>query len=228
MKTDLLRWPQGGGWLMLIGGGAPHKGETLEVDRAALGITDLERPLAIIPTASGSLEYGVALLEYFKSLAIAEWRLLEIYSLEDAQKKEYADILAEAALIYFSEGNGVLLTETLRDTLALEAIAGAHKKGATVVGNGGGATAFGAWVAPTDNPQEAIPGWGWIEGSVIVPHQALTSPGPRLKAMAAMFSNIYGLAIAERTALILGPYGEIGTIGKGRVYLRTGEEQVVV
>lgn len=228
MKTDILHWPQGGGWLMLIGGGASHKGETLEVDRAALGITDLDRPLAIIPTASGSPEYGAALLEYFKSLAIADWRLVEIYSREDAQKKEYADILAESALIYFSEGSGVLLAETLRDTLTLKAVAEAHKKGATVVGSGAGAMAFGTWVAPTDNPQEAIPGWNWIEGSVIVPHQALTSPGPRLKAMAAMFPNTYGLAIAERTAIILGPYGEIGTIGKGRVYLRTGEEQVVV
>ena len=63
-----LRWRTGAGWLVLAGGGKWQNDETDEIDAAALGWANLDRPIAVLPTAGSTTAEGEALLEYYADL----------------------------------------------------------------------------------------------------------------------------------------------------------------
>jgi cyanophycinase-like exopeptidase len=218
-----LRWRAGAGWLILAGGGRWEENETGEVDAAALGWADLDQPTALLPTAGISTVQGEALLDYYADLGGANGYVVPIFDAAGAQYQENCHLLEQAGLIYVSDGPDALgLVRALRGSPALRALARAFDDGAAIVGMGAGAIALGAWLADSNNPERAEPGWGWLPDVIIQPCFMGTKSAGQLRNLLNIQSACLGLGIPEQSALALGPAGEVASVGPGQVTVVLG------
>lgn len=215
-----LRWRTGAGWLVLAGGGKWQNDETGEIDAAALGWANLDRPIAVLPTAGSTTAEGEALLEYYADLGGPSGYIVPIFGAADAQSAENCQLLAEAGLVYIADGPDVLsLVKALRESPALEALVYAFAGGAAILGMAAGATALGGWVAA----RQTQPGWGWLPDIVVEPHFVGTEASSRLQNLLNVHANCFGLGIPTGMALALGPDGQVVTVGDGQVTIVVGE-----
>lgn len=216
-RAGPLHWRAGAGWLIAGGGGRWREGETEEIDAAALGWADLDRPMAVLP-AAGSTAEAEALLEYYVDLGGPHGYVVPIFDASGAQLRESCHLLEDAGLIYVSDGPDTLgLVRALRESPALEALARTFADGAVVLGMGAGATALGAWVADPEAPGHAEPGWGWLPSVILAPHFRGARMADQLRALLNRQPNCLGLGIPEQTALALGPEGQVENVGAGQV-----------
>ena len=219
-----LRWRTGAGWLMLAGGGKWEEGETGAIDAAALGWADLDRPMALLPTAGGSTAEGEALIDSLVDLGGPDGYIVPIFDAAGAQQAENCRFLAQAGLVYIGDGPDTLgLVRALRGSPALRALAQTFDDGAVVVGIGAGAIALGEWAADCDDPERADPGWGWLPHVIVEPHFIGTEATGRLQRLLAARPDCLGLGIPERVALALGPDGRVETVGPGQVTVVLGK-----
>ena len=212
-----LIWATGAGWLVLVGSEERDRSETAELDDRLLALADFSRPVAFLPTAGGSLKEGEALLDDYADLGGPHGYVVPIYGAEDALDRENRDLLAEAGLIVLGGGDPRVLAQTLRGTPALEGMAEAFVRGAVVIGMGAGAAPLGEWVLSTEAPEEGEPAWGWLRGAVVVPHFAGAGQASELRAALRTWPGLVGIGVPERTALALGPEGQVETWGEGEV-----------
>jgi cyanophycinase len=217
-RAGPLRWRAGEGWLVLAGGDSWRANETGEVDAAALGWADLDRPLAVLPTAGTSTIQAEALLDYYADLGGPHGYVVPIFDAAGAQLSENCGLLEEAGLIYVGDGPDTLpLVRALRGSPALGAMAQTFEEGAVIVGMGAGAAALGAWVEDPETPDRAEPGLDWLPDVIISPHFEGTEVAHRLRHLLSLRPSCLGLGIPEQTALGLGPAGEVENIGPGQV-----------
>jgi len=213
-----LRWRTGLGWLVLGGGGKWETGETGDIDAAALAWADLNRPVAVLQAAGGTIEDGEALLEYYAELGGPGGYVVPIPDAASAQAAEVGQSLAEAGLIYVADGPDALrLADTLRESPALAALDHAFTTGAAIVGMGAGAAALGAWVAAPDGASLAARGWKWLPHAIAIPHFAETKMAKQWQNLLNEQPRHLGLGIPDGIALGLGPDGRVVTVGDGQV-----------
>jgi cyanophycinase len=219
-----LQWRTGAGWLILAGGGRWQTGETGSVDAAALSWADLDRPIVVLLTAGGSSADGEALLEYYGEMGGPSGYILPIHTRADAQRTENYQLLAEAGLIYISDGPDLVgLIQTLHESPALAGLERAFDDGASIVGMGSGAVALGAWASSQDATDQVVTGWGWLPGVIVEPHFTGTESSDRLRNLLNTHPDCLGLGIPDGTALALGPNGRVETLGEGQVTVVLGK-----
>jgi len=221
-RAGPLAWRSGTGWLMLAGGGSWRSGEMDEINAAALGWADLDRPLAVIPTAGGSTQQAEALLDEYADLGGPNGYVVPIFDAVGAHQAENCGLLEEAGLIVIADApHTVNLVRSFRASPAIDAMAEAFDRGAVILGVGAGASALGAWVAdPTPNatePLRAEPGFGWVENVIVAPHFGGTEEDTRLRHLLSIRPDCLGIGIPEGAALSLGPSGEVENVGSGQV-----------
>lgn len=221
-RAGPLQWHAGMGWLILAGGGSWREDETGDVDAAALGWTDLDRPMAVLPTAGSSTVEAEAVLDYYADLGGPNGYVVPIFDAVGAQVQENCRLLEDAGLIYVSDGpKTVHLVRALRESPAMEAMTRAFELGAVIVGVGAGAAALGAWVTdPESHSGEAVrpePGMGWLNNVIVAPHFKGIEAAHRLRQLLDLKSNCLGLGIPDGVGLGLGPTGEVEQIGPGQV-----------
>ncbi len=222
--TGPLRWRAGAGWLVLGGGGSWRANETGDVDAAALGWSDLDRPLAVVPTAGMAIEEAEALLEYYADLGGPNGYVVPIFDATGAQWHENCRLLEEAGLIYLGDGpDSVDLVRAFRTSPALESTARAFEAGAVLLGMGAGAAVLGDWVGDqvvsTGQPAEKCvePGFGWLPNIIVTPRFRGIEQTRQLRRLLELKPNCLGLGVPERTALGLGPGGVVENVGPGQV-----------
>ncbi len=209
-----LRWVTGAGWLVLMGGG----GVPGAVDRL-LARADFSRPVAVLPTASGSTAWGERILDEYADLGGPRGYVVPVFTPDDAYRGENERLLAEAGLILLEDGDAPKLARTLRGSPALYGIAEAFARGATIVGMGAGAAPLGEWVLSVDketNP-DGERGWGWIHRGIVIPRFRGAEQEPQLRKWLQRWPGMLGLGIPENVALALGPEGQVETWGEGAV-----------
>lgn len=228
-RAGPLSWRAGAGWLVLAAGGSwrqagSYRPETGDVDAAALGWADLDRPMAVLPTAGMSTLEAEALLDDYADLGGPHGYVVPIYDASGAQMSENVDLLEEAGLIYVADGPDALgLVRALRGSPALEAMARTFQVGAVIVGTGAGAAAFGTWIEDPEAEDRAEPGsdvragLGWLPGVIVAPHFQGAEVADRLRHLLDLEPSCLGLGIPEGTALALGPAGEVENVGPGQV-----------
>jgi cyanophycinase-like exopeptidase len=210
------------GWLVLVGGGCWREGETGDIDAAALGWADLDRPTAVLPTAGQSITEAENVLDYLTDLGGPQGYVVPIFDAAGAHLTEHHLLLRDAGLIYLSDGPDALgLIRALIETPALQALAQAYEDGAVVMGVGASAAALGAWIAnPKTNVGEescAVPALGWLPDVVVAPHFTGIEAAHRLRRLLDLKPNCLGFGIPDRVALGLGPGGEVESVGQGQV-----------
>ena len=217
-RAGPIQWRAGQGWLVLAGGGSWRENETGDVDAAALGWADLDRPLAVLPTAGMSTREAEDLLDYYADLGGPSGYVVPIFDAAGAQLRENCQLLEDARLIYVSDGSDTLnLVRALRESPALEAMARAFEEAAVIVGMGAGAVALGAWVEDPRTEDRAEPGLGWLPNVIVNPRFEGTESAHRLRHLLDLRPNCLGLGVPEQTGLGLGPAGEVENVGPGQV-----------
>jgi len=112
----------------------------------------------------------------------------------------FAERLAAADIISFPGGDPDLIVTVVPGTTAWAAIAGAHARGAVLVGASAGAMALAAW---TWTPAGGADGLGVVPGLVVVPHADEASWTSSLERFGSWAPAGLGLlGVAERTAAI--------------------------
>ena len=215
-----LRWLDGEGWLVLLGGGEWRRGETDQVDALLLSVANLDRPMVVL-TAEGSAAVADRILEHYTSLGGPGGEAFSLGTMtrDQLQAEEFKLLLQEAGILYLGGENPLSLANNLVNTDALITIVEGFStlQGLTLIGSGAGAAALGRWIFTPQPPYHQALGLGFVMNAVIAPHFAGTEHSPVLRALPHIDENLLGLGIPDGVALALGPLGQVETWGEGQV-----------
>jgi len=185
-----------------------------EIDRFLLencGTRERTPRVVCLPTAAGQ-EGGASWgrwmrlgEEHFRNLG-ADAQALPIIDRASAEEPKFAEMLAEANLIYFSGGNPLYLYETLVGSRAWEAAQAAWECGAVYAGCSAGAMILGQEIpnfraAALTN----VPAFGVLPAKIIFPHfdRWRAVRGAMLGPLRRRLRNDeYALGVDEETALV--------------------------
>lgn len=166
------------GSIALVGSGE-YLAEMLELERSLIndGISQGRRAIYLqIPTAAG--QESSHRLDYWSDLGRRqaerlgiESMTLPIFDRESANDLEFAKILEDAALIYLSGGDPHFLADTLRETLAWEAIKRNWRNGGSLAGCSAGAMVLGSEVPHFRLKRgAAVTGLDLVPNVRVIPH----------------------------------------------------------
>ena len=221
-RAGPLAWRAGAGWLILSGGGSWRAGALDDVNAAALGWADLDRPVAVLPTAGGSTVEAEAPLEDHDNLGAPSGYVVPLFDPVGAQQPETCELIEDAGLIVIDDGPKMTtLVRSLRESPAMAAMVRAFEGGTAILGMGAGAAALGAWVAETDAKEvdvtRAEPGLGWLTNIIVASHFEGTEDAHRLRKLLNLKRDCLGIGIPEGVGLGLGPLSEVENVGSGQV-----------
>jgi cyanophycinase len=215
------------GPIALVGSGE-YTDAMLHVDKLLL---DGQPPRYVqIPTAAAP--EGESVLDKWIGMGLAhaaklgvEPVPLRVRTRTDADNPVVVEKLAGAGLIYFSGGNPIFLTETLRDTLLWREIVRLWEEGTALGGCSAGAMAFGGWVPDIRRPMQAgIAGLGLVPQVRVLPHFDRflgRMPDLLLRPFLRPLDGLVTVGVDEDTALVGGP-DEYAVHGRRSAWLLEG------
>jgi cyanophycinase-like exopeptidase len=202
--------PLGDGWLALVGGGEFTFGETRDADR---GWVEKLPPgaLGFLPVASGSTEYCEHFTTYVADELDREVKVVPIYRRRDAKRAKNLERIDAVSGVYLGGGVTDFILEAMRETPAEEALRRKLAKGGAVVAIAAAAQALGM-AARSLMTRDSVDGLGWLAGGVVEPN---FDPGfdRRLRELMDWPGVEWGLGLPAGSAVLLGPEGEVETIG---------------
>lgn len=202
------------GWLALLGGGEFSFGETEAVDVAWLAHA-APGPIAFLPAASGSADYGkhfaVYLDEYFKRRV----DVVPVYRGRDARRRANCDRLHAAAGIYLGGGVADHLLATVRATPVADALLARLAAGAVITGIAAGAQVFGTHLRGLSGGR-VLPALALLRETVV---DTNFEPGHdrRLRRLLAHAGGGRGLGIPAGCGVLVGPRGGVEVVGRAFV-----------
>lgn len=198
------------GCLALIGGGEFSFGETIAADAAWVSKLPAG-PVAFLPTASGSAEYGQHFAGYLGERFQRSVEIVPVYRRRDAKRSRNLERLEGCVAVYIGGGVADTLIEVLENSPVLEALERKLSQGGVVVGIAAAAQAFGLQ-ARSISRGKVLRGLGWLQGGVIDPN---FDPGHdrRLRELMRFDEVQWGLGIAAGSAVLVGPEGNFETVG---------------
>lgn len=204
--------------LVLIGGGEFSFDETREVDQYLLSRLPADRKtVAFIPTASGSAEYAAHYGTYLRTLdPNVTVTNLPLYRGRDNRRQKNLDAIAAAGLIYLGGGVTNNLLDTIRASPAEGALRAAAANGAVVAAIGAAASCFGLWARDMRGASSALPGLGWLAGTVLDTGFD-ASHDETLRRLMSLADVTLGLGVPARTSLSINGEGEVEIIGDGQI-----------
>lgn len=203
-----LRWHDGRGWLILVGGGELE--DLKHIHRAAIEAMNDESPVVYVPTASAmpaeGRGRGQLVAEQMEELGGPVGYVAPIFSRLEASDLKNVRRLTQAGLVYLGGGSAQRLVEMLAGTPALDALAAAYEAGAVLLAEGDAACALGAWGQGTSG--DIIAGWGWLSEALVFP----AFEDSALRAAVKAKPECMGLGIPKGVALVLGPENQVQTL----------------
>jgi cyanophycinase-like exopeptidase len=214
-QTNIFRWRDGIGWLVLSGGGALESDDNLSIAAAMLSHTVSQGPVAYIWAAS-DVESADYHMDVLRDLGARTGYLIDILTEED---DDLFRQINEAGVIILGDGPR---QETLRDALvgtALRGIEEAFRRGATLYGVGASAALIGAYAV---DGEALVPGFSWLAHSIVLPGYT-PDRAERLRGCVQQIENGYGLGLGQGAALALGPLGEVEVWGNKSITVSLGQ-----
>jgi cyanophycinase len=172
-KTRNMRYYIRMGYVLLEGG-AEFGGQMREPDLKAIELAGgFDAPIRIIPTAAapdnnhqGAGNNGI---RWFQSLGAKDVSAVPILSKIRAEDRELAQSLRAAKLIYILGGFTHYLGQTLKDSLAWEAVVEAYQNGAVVAGSSAGAMVMCQFYYDP-SAKRIHEGLNLVSNSMVLPH----------------------------------------------------------
>jgi len=216
---------------LLLEGGAEFGGRMRDPDLRAIELAGgFDAPLRIVPTAAAPdnnhLRAGNNGIRWFWSLGAKDVTSLPLIDRASANDEKIARSLREAKLIYMLGGFTHYLGQTLKDSLAWQAVLEANQNGAVIAGSSAGAMVMCEFYY---DPSEGKIGDGLnlISNSLVLPHHDTfgKSWAPRLLKQ---IPNVALLGIDEQTGMIDDGENKSWTVhGRGAVTLyRNGHVEI--
>lgn len=202
-----------------------------DVDRHLLGSLTLNgrQPRVVcLPTAAGREgddsvnRWSNMGLQHFRKLG-ADVTALRIIDRDSANREDFASVLENADLIYFSGGNPAYLYETMNDSRAWNAAQRAWARGAVYAGCSAGAMILSHRM-PSFRIMGTQQGFGIVPAEFIVPHfDAIPAVWkPMLSLLQKQLKDGQRLiGIDEDTALIGTLHGEWRVMGSSNAHIFT-------
>jgi cyanophycinase-like exopeptidase len=196
--------------LALIGGGEFTFGETESADAAWLAKAP-PGPVGFVPTASGSVDYGVHFTSYLGEYFEREVEVIPIYRGRDARRTRNLDRLRSAAAVYLGGGVADTFLDTWAGSPAAEALEERLSEGGLVVAIAAAAQALGQ-AARSLTGGEMLAGLGWLDGAAVETNFS-TAHDRRARSLAAVSGVDRVVGLPPGSALLLGPEGAREVVG---------------
>ena len=224
--------PKGKGTLVIIGG---H--EDKENDKKILRlIAERTKGRKLVVATVATEEPEESWREYralFSELGVQNLEHLDIRTREQALSDQCAELLADAAVVFFTGGDQLKITSQLGDSMVYRQIHLLLEHGGTVAGTSAGASVMSTTMlvagegehSPT--VQDAIrmaPGFGLLPDAVVDQHFAERGRLGRLLAGIAQNPRLLGIGIDEDTAIVVQGNEHFEVIGNGSVYVLDGSQ----
>jgi hypothetical protein len=210
-RTNVIRWRDGAGWIVLSGGGDFATGETGDLEVEVLARMQAGDHIAYV-WAGGDVETADQHLASLEDLGAPTGYLVDVLTEDDDTIRSQ---LSSAGLIIVGDGSDITNMRSGVLGAALDGISKAFEDGAIVMGIGRGAALFGSVV---DGQQ----GVDWVQGAIIAPYYNQEGVPEKLTDLLLKQPEAYGLGITAGSGLALGPNGQIEALGDRQVTVKLG------
>jgi cyanophycinase-like exopeptidase len=164
-----------------------------------------------VPTASGSVDYGIHFTSYLEEYFEREVEVIPIYRERDARRARNLERLRSAAAVYLGAGVADTFLDTWAGSSAAEAIEERLAEGGLVVAIAAAAQALGQ-AARSLTGGEMLAGLGWLDGAAV---ETNFSPAHdrRARSLAAVSGVHRVVGLPPGSALLVGPGGAREVVG---------------
>ena len=206
---------------LLLEGGAEFQGRMRDPDLKAIELAGgFEAPIRIIPTAAAPdnnhQRAGNNGIRWFQSLGAKDVLSVPLIDKVSANDKGLVTSLREAKLIYMLGGFTGYLGETLKDSLAWEAVLEAYRNGAVVAGSSAGAMVMcELYYDPSQG--KVVEGLNLVPNGIVLPHY--NTFGKSWASRLLEISEAILIGIDEQTGMLDDGAGTWTVYGRGGVTL---------
>ncbi|WP_244833711.1 cyanophycinase [Clostridium sp. BJN0001] len=219
------------GNLIIIGGAEDKKGRK-EILKKVCNVIDRDKDMLLVATIATEYpkEAAARYEEVFTELGVKNIEVLDISERRQAYRKENANLIDKASLIFFTGGDQLRITSIIGGTIVNDALKRAHKNGKFIVGTSAGASVMSDTMivegdddgSPRKCTLKMSPGLGLLDGVIIDQHFAQRGRIGRLLTGIAQNPEVLGIGIDENTAIVVNKEKCIEVIGEGAVYVIDG------
>ena len=213
---------------LLLEGGAEFGGRMRDPDLRAIELAGgFDAPLRVIPTAAAPdnnhRRAGNNGVRWFQSLGAKDVTSLPLIDKASANEESIANELRNAKLIYLLGGFTHYLGQTLKDSLAWNAVVETYKNGAVIAGSSAGAMVMCEFYYDPSSGK-VVEGLNLVPNALVLPHHNTFGKNWAPK-LTKEIPNVTLLGIDERTGIIDdGEDDKWNVYGAGEVVLyRNGE-----
>ena len=211
---------------LLLEGGAEFGGRMRDPDLKAIELAGgLEAPIRIIPTAAApdhnDQRAGNNGIRWFQSLGAKDVGSLPVIDKASAHDENIAKSLRKAKLIYMLGGFTGYLGETLKGSLAWQAVLEAYATGAVVAGSSAGAMVMCEFYYDPSRGQ-VVEGLNLVPNSIVMPHYNTFGESWASRLLEVSHGTLIG--IDERTGMLDDGAGTWTVYGAGSVTLYRNQE----
>jgi cyanophycinase len=166
--------------------------------------------------------------EIFRKLGVRRIEHLDIRTREEALSEEYARIVEDAEVLFFTGGDQLKITSQLGDSMIYRRTIQLLEKGGTVAGTSAGASVMSTTMLvagpgeQSPNIEDAIrmaPGLGFFPDAVVDQHFAERGRIGRLVSAISQNPRQLGVGIDEDTAIIVHGLDYFEVVGRGAAYV---------
>ena len=213
------------GWIVPVGGAEEKEGRA-EILRRFVSLCGGEGArIAIIPTASQLESTGRKYEVLFKDLGAKDAQSLAYKNREDAERKDWLEMLETATGVFLTGGNQLRISTVLGGTMVATTIRRMNARGVPVGGTSAGAAilsehmiAFGAEGAtPRAGMATLAPGMGLTNRVVIDQHFRQRDRIGRLLTALSYNPFAVGLGLDEDTAAFIDCDDVVHVLGAGAI-----------
>jgi len=208
--SDVLKWADGRGWLILSGG----NDSLSEIRAMALGRTNVDGSIVYIGLDEDD---GEDVLDDMSELGAPTGYLVNIMTEDDNTIKER---IAESSLIVIPDEYHPKQLKSALAGAGIGAIRSAYERGAVILAEGGAMTLFGKLFS--DQNENLLAGFGFVEDTLLISGvETLAESDIAVSALNSSAIN-FALGIGVGSALVLGSTNIVETWGKKQVSIALG------
>jgi len=213
---------------MAIGGAEDKLGATRILRRFVAESGGSRARIVVCPTASAlGPEIHELYERLFARLGVAEVLAVRPRDRREADKREHADAVDAATGVFFTGGNQMKLSTTIRGTRFGDAVVRAYERGTMVGGTSAGASVVSehmvGYGSPGSTPKFRMvgqaQGLGLLPGVIIDQHFSQRDRFGRLMNLVASSPDLLGVGLDEDTSVLVTDETDLEVVGKGSVFL---------
>lgn len=216
---------------LIIIGGAEDKTEGCVILKEAAGMLGEQDILTVLTTATEKPEeIGRNYLSVFRSLGVANARILSITNRDEANSDEMSGKIKSSKCVFMTGGDQLRLTSILGGTRAGNELRSLYDTGGVIMGTSAGASVMSATMIVNGDDNEPAkkctlkmaPGLGLVDGVIIDQHFDQRGRFGRLMCGVAENPDAIGIGIDEDTSVKLQPDMHFEVVGTNAVTVIDG------